>query len=100
MTSICAVADNRDFEPHLPVLIDCFASPDQLTECIRLLSNTTFVQDVTMPALAILVPILVRSLNERSADILRRAVIIVDNVFKMVKDPMEGIKDQIFSLCK
>jgi hypothetical protein len=41
-------------------------------------------------ALAILVPILVRSLMERSMAVQRQTVIIIDNLCKLVRDPAEA----------
>ena len=51
------------------------------------MSNTTFVAEVTAPALAVLVPLLLRALNDRSMDTQRRTVVIIDNLVKLVRDP-------------
>ncbi|KAF9969889.1 hypothetical protein BGZ65_011548, partial [Modicella reniformis] len=57
---------------------------------IEKISATTFVADMHGPALAIMVPLLVRAFNERSAHIQRQTTIIVDNLCKLVKDPAEA----------
>ncbi|KAJ3241742.1 hypothetical protein HDU78_001701 [Chytriomyces hyalinus] len=90
MTSICSVVANQDLIPKIPILVDCIAHPDHVTECIAKLSATTFVAEVNGPALAILVPILVRALNERSMTVQRSTVIIIDNLCKLVRDPAEA----------
>ncbi|KAJ3073487.1 hypothetical protein HDU98_001415 [Podochytrium sp. JEL0797] len=90
MTAICNVVGNQDLTPKMPILVDCIAHPDHITECIQKLSSTTFVAEVTAPALAILVPILVRSLNERSMVVQRQSVVIIDNLCKLVRDPAEA----------
>ncbi|KAJ3336473.1 hypothetical protein HDU91_001768, partial [Kappamyces sp. JEL0680] len=45
---------------------------------------------VTGPALALMVPLLVRALNDRSASVMRPTVIIADNLFKLVRNPPDA----------
>ncbi|KAJ3081203.1 hypothetical protein HDU79_001532 [Rhizoclosmatium sp. JEL0117] len=90
MTAICSVVGNQDLTPKIPILVDCIAHPDHITECVQKLSATTFVAEVNGPALAILVPILVRALNERSMVVQRQAVVIIDNLCKLCRDPVEA----------
>lgn len=54
---------------------------------MKALSSTTFVAEVTAPALAVLVPLLTRALNDRSMEVQRRTVVVVDNLVKLVRDP-------------
>ncbi|KAJ3184021.1 hypothetical protein HDU85_001872 [Gaertneriomyces sp. JEL0708] len=90
MMAVCKVANNPDIAPHIPMLVSCMAHPTEVPECVQKLSATTFVAEVTGPALAIMVPLLVRALNERSAAVLRPTTIIVDNLCKLVRDPAEA----------
>ncbi|KAJ3094052.1 hypothetical protein HDU97_008655 [Phlyctochytrium planicorne] len=90
MTAVCSVVGNQDLIPRIPILVECIAHPNQVPECIQKLSATTFVAEVNGTALAILVPILVRALNERSMLVQRQTVIIVDNLCKLVRDPQEA----------
>jgi elongation factor 3 len=53
---------------------------------MKALSSTTFVAEVTAPALAVLVPLLIRALNDRSMEVQRRTVVVVDNLVKLVRD--------------
>lgn len=62
------------------------ANPDSVPSCIKALSSTTFVAEVTAPALAVLVPLLIRALNDRSMEVQRRTVVIIDNLVKLVRD--------------
>ncbi|KAF9279503.1 hypothetical protein BGZ68_007877 [Mortierella alpina] len=71
-------------------LCDCMAHPEKVPMVMEKLSATTFVADMNGPALAIMVPLLVRALNERSSHIQRQTTIIVDNLCKLVKDPAEA----------
>jgi len=68
------------------------ARPDSVPECIKKLSSTTFVAEVAGPALAVMVPLLVRALNERSQTVQRQTVIVVDNLCKLVRDPHEAVR--------
>ncbi|ORZ12962.1 P-loop containing nucleoside triphosphate hydrolase protein [Lobosporangium transversale] len=90
MLRVCNVGGNPDISRHLKDLCDCMAHPDKVPAVIEKLSATTFVADMHGPALAIMVPLLVRALNERSSTIQRQTTIIVDNLCKLVKDPAEA----------
>jgi len=63
------------------------SNPDTVPACIKALSSTTFVAEVTAPALAVLVPLLVRALNDRSMEVQRRTVVVIDNLVKLVRNP-------------
>eukprot|EP00842_Homolaphlyctis_polyrhiza_P004925 jgi/Hompol1/5433/HPOL_004443-RA len=90
MISICKVAGNPDIEPHIKLLVNCMAHPTEVTNAVQKLSATTFVAEVTGPALAIMVPLLVRALADRSAAVLRSSVVIADNLFKLVRVPRDA----------
>lgn len=84
---MCTTLANPDLAPHIPVLVKCMANPDSVPACIKALSSTTFVAEVTAPALAVLVPLLIRALNDRSMETQRRTVVVIDNLVKLVRDP-------------
>ncbi|KAF8973154.1 hypothetical protein BDZ97DRAFT_1779739 [Flammula alnicola] len=86
-TSLCATLANPDLVPHIPVLVKCMSNPDSVPACIKALSSTTFVAEVTSPALAVLVPLMLRALNDRSMEVQRRTVVVIDNLVKLVRDP-------------
>ena len=87
-TGLCNTLPNPDLLPHVPALVKCMANPNNVAECIKSLSNTTFVAEVTSPSLAVLVPLLIRALNDRSMEVQRRTVIVIDNLVKLVRDPV------------
>ncbi|KAI0743566.1 P-loop containing nucleoside triphosphate hydrolase protein [Daedaleopsis nitida] len=87
-TSLCTTLANPDLSPHIPTLVKCMSNPDTVAQCIKSLSNTTFVAEVTAPALAVLVPLLIRALNDRSMEVQRRTVVVIDNLVKLVRDPI------------
>ncbi|KDQ53477.1 hypothetical protein JAAARDRAFT_197292 [Jaapia argillacea MUCL 33604] len=85
-TALCTTLANPDLTPHIPALVKCMQTPDAVAACIKALSSTTFVAEVTAPALAVLVPLLIRALNDRSMETQRRTVVVVDNLVKLVRD--------------
>jgi len=87
MMKICSVGGNADIHKHLKDLVNCMANPNKVPQTIEKLSATTFVAEVDGPCLAIMVPLLVRALNERSTVTMRQTVVIIDNLCKLVKDP-------------
>ncbi|KAI8070884.1 P-loop containing nucleoside triphosphate hydrolase protein [Gongronella butleri] len=87
MRSVCMVGGNPDIERHIKDLVICMGDPTHVPSTIEKLASTTFVAEVNGPTLAIMVPLLVRALNERATLLLRQTVIIVDNLCKLVRDP-------------
>jgi elongation factor 3 len=67
-------------------------APDTVAATVKKLSSTTFVAEVTGPALAVMVPLLVRALGERNQTVQRQTVIVVDNLCKLVRDPHEAAR--------
>lgn len=67
-------------------------STETLQKAIHALSQTTFVAIVTAPVLALLTPLLERSLNTptTSQEVLRQTVVVVENLTKLVHDPVEA----------
>jgi elongation factor 3 len=86
-TTMCGSLDNKDLIPHVPVLVKCMSDPTTVPACIKNLSSTTFVTEVKAPTLAVLVPLLLRALNDRAMEVQRRTVVVVDNLVKLVRDP-------------
>lgn len=94
MTSLTTLLSNDDVAPRIPLLIDTMQHPSAQTlqKAIHALSQTTFVAIVTSPVLALLTPFLERSLNTPTTaqEILRQTVVIVENLTKLVHDPIEA----------
>ncbi|KAK2074960.1 hypothetical protein P8C59_009126 [Phyllachora maydis] len=94
MTSLTSLLSNDDVAPRIPLLVETMHHPsaEALQKAIHALSQTTFVAVVTSPVLALLTPFLERSLNmpTTSQEVLRQTVIIVENLTKLVHDPIEA----------
>jgi elongation factor 3 len=94
MTSLTTLLSNDDVAPRIPLLIETMHHPSTQTlqKAIHALSQTTFVAIVTSPVLALLTPFLERSLNTPTTaqEVLRQTVVIVENLTKLVHDPVEA----------
>ena len=94
MTSLTTLLSNDDVAPRIPLLISTMQNPSTETQqkAIHALSQTTFVAIVTSPVLALLTPLLERSLNTptTSQEVLRQTVVVVENLTKLVHDPVEA----------
>lgn len=94
MNALATLLDNDDVTPRLTLLIDSMEKPSTQTlqKAIHALSQTTFVAEVTSPVLALLTPLLARSLNTptTSQEVLRQTVVVVENLTRLVHDPVEA----------
>ena len=94
MHSLTNLLSNDDVAPRIPLLVDTMQHPSTQTlqKAIHALSQTTFVAVVTSPVLALLTPFLERSLNSPTTaqEVLRQTVVIVENLTKLVHDPIEA----------
>lgn len=94
MNALTTLLSNDDVAPRIPLLIKAMAEPSATTlqKAILALSQTTFVAIVTSPVLALLTPLLERSLNTPTTpqEVLRQTVVVVENLTKLVHDPAEA----------
>jgi len=90
--AICAsTIGNLDIEPFIPTLIECIRAVDEVPECVHKLAATTFVQQVEAPTLSIMGPLLQRGLFfQQATPIKRKSAVIIDNMCKLVEDPMDA----------
>jgi len=87
MTAICDCTGNKDLEPFLPSVIEAAQSISNTHKCVERLAGCVFVQNVETPALAVMLPVLSRGLNDKSEEVKRTCCQIVDNMCKVVEDP-------------
>ncbi|KAG0366523.1 P-loop containing nucleoside triphosphate hydrolase protein [Gamsiella multidivaricata] len=86
-TACFEVVGNPDLTSSIPYLVGCINRPEEAPECIHQLASTTFVTTVEAPTLAIMNPLLIRGLAERSPAIQRQTAVIIDNMCKLVENP-------------
>merc|ERR1711937_721001 len=87
MTAICACTGNKDLDPFLDAVVEASQSIDKTHKCVERLAGCVFVQNVETPALAIMMPVLTRGLNDKAEKVKRTCCLIVDNMCKVVEDP-------------
>jgi elongation factor 3 len=94
MNSLTTLLQNDDIAPRIPLLVKAIEDPSTQSQqkAIHALSQTTFVAIVTSPVLAMVTPLLERSLNSPSTtqEVLRQTVVVVENLTKLVHDPIEA----------
>jgi len=89
---LCHLIDNRDLTHLMPQLIGAMVDPTKVEDTIHALSATTFVQSVTAPVLALLVPLLVRGVSTGvPRAIQRKSCVILENMAKLV-DNIEDVR--------
>merc|ERR1711871_1521360 len=85
---ICATITNVDITPIVPQVIDGYCDPVKKTgAALDALVATTFINDVDVPTLGLLVPILTKSMRERAVATKRRSALVIGNMCKLVNDP-------------
>mmetsp|Transcript_5911 Transcript_5911/g.13184 ORF Transcript_5911/g.13184 Transcript_5911/m.13184 type:complete len:1046 (+) Transcript_5911:91-3228(+) len=89
MTAICGCTGNKDLEPFLPYVVEAAQSITNTHNCVERLAGCVFVQNVETRALAVMLPVLSRGLNDKSEEVKRTCCQIVDNMCKVVEDPAE-----------
>jgi energy-coupling factor transporter ATP-binding protein EcfA2 len=91
-TELCATITNVDIIPIIPAVIAGYMDPVKLTEkALDALISTTFINDVDVPTLGLLVPILTKGMREKKVVIKRRAALVIGNMCKLVNDPRTAL---------
>ncbi len=85
---LCSVIDNVDIINIIPDVIKGYMEPVKYTEAsLDSLVATSFINDVDMSTLGLLVPVLTRGMREKKVAIQRRAALVIGNMCKLVNDP-------------
>jgi elongation factor 3 len=90
MTAVTSCSGNQDLQKFSATIVKAQEAAKNVPECVEELAGCIFVQNVEAPALAVMTPVLVRGLNERSEQTKRRCCVIIDNMCKLIDDPREG----------
>eukprot|EP01033_Poteriospumella_lacustris_P007241 gene7244-5213_t len=90
MTTACNVIGNRDIEHMTSKIVRSISHPDEVPELMHSLAGVTFVQSVESPALAMVVPLLIRGLRSKVTATRRQSAVIIDNMSKLVDDPVDA----------
>ena len=89
LTVALDVVGNRDIEHLTKNIVRSITHPEDTEEIMHKLAGVTFVQSVESPALAMVTPLLIKGLNSRNTATVRQSAVIIDNMSKLVDDPMD-----------
>jgi len=85
---ITATITNVDIIPIVARVTAAYMDPVKLTEnALDALIGTTFINDVDLATLGLLVPVLTKGMRERKVAIKRRSALVIGNMCKLVNDP-------------
>jgi elongation factor 3 len=90
MQSALDVIGNRDIEHMTAKILTAITKPKEVPEIMHEMAGVTFVQSVESPALAMVVPLLLRGLREKNTATKRQAAVIIDNMSKLVDNPIDA----------
>jgi elongation factor 3 len=90
LVAVCEVIGNRDIEHMTPKIVRSITVPGDVPEIMHALAGVTFVQSVTAPALAMVVPLLLRGLRSNLTATRRQSAVIIDNMSKLVDDAIDA----------
>ena len=87
--SICETITNVDMKPIIPAMIDGYMNPSTKTEqALESMASQALVNDVDIPTLSLIVPMLVRAMREKKVVSQRKAAVIMDTLCKLIKNPV------------
>ena len=85
---LCSVIDNIDIVGIIPNVINAYMEPVKYTEeALDKLVATSFINEVDMSTLGLLIPILTKGMREKKVAVKRRAALVIGNMCKLVNDP-------------
>jgi elongation factor 3 len=90
MEGACNVIGNKDIEHMTKNILLAITSPKDVPEIMHKMAGVTFVQSVECPALAMVVPLLLRGLREKSIATKRQSAVIINNMSKLVDNPIDA----------
>jgi elongation factor 3 len=90
MKASLEVIGNRDIEHMTEKILTAITKPKEVPEIMHIMAGVTFVQSVESPALAMVVPLLLRGLREKNTATKRQAAVIIDNMSKLVDNPIDA----------
>jgi elongation factor 3 len=90
MKSALQVIGNKDIEHMTDKILAAITKPKEVPEIMHVMAGVTFVQSVESPALAMVVPLLLRGLREKTTATKRQSAVIINNMSKLVDNPLDA----------
>lgn len=89
------VIRNPEIQKLVSVLFSAIADPDKNgKKALDMLLSTTFVNTVDAASLALIIPVVQKSLRDRSGEAKKRASRIVGSMCALINDPKVGLSPQ------
>ena len=90
LLEVGSVIKNPEIGALVPSIMEALLDPNGRTnECLDALLETTFVNSVDAPSLALLLPIITRGLRERKTELKKKGAKIVGNMCSLVASPAD-----------
>jgi len=87
--AVCNSIENVDIKHLIPIVISAYMNPSQeIQKALDALVSTPFVNDIDIPTLGFLVPLLTKSMRERKMIYQRRAAVVIETLVKLLKNPV------------
>jgi elongation factor 3 len=90
MREALKVIGNKDIEHMTEKILTAITKPKEVPEIMHEMAGVTFVQSVESPALAMVVPLLLRGLREKTVATKRQSAVIINNMSKLVDNPVDA----------
>lgn len=84
------VIGNKDIEHMTNQILVAITKPKEVPEIMHKMAGVTFVQSVESPALAMVVPLLLRGLREKQTATKRQSAVVINNMSKLVDNPIDA----------
>lgn len=84
MEVLFSLCGNEDLKPYMGEVLSCARGKKDVGKCVNELAGVVFVQEFEAPALAVLMPVLVKALKSRNMRTQRQACVIAANVCSLV----------------
>jgi len=87
LPSICSCVKNAEILGLLKLIMSAINEPQSQTEmCLDRLMETTFVNSMDAPSLAVILPVILRGLRERTKELKQKAAVTCGNICALVDD--------------
>jgi elongation factor 3 len=90
MQAALEVIGNKDIAHMTDNILTAITTPKAVPEIMHKMAGVTFVQSVESPTLAIVVPLLLRGLREKTIATKRQSAVIINNMSKLVDNPLDA----------
>ena len=90
LPSICCCVKNAEVLGMMDLVLSAIRTPQKATEdCLDKLMETTFVNSMDAPSLAVILPVILRGLRERTKELKQKAATTFGNICALVDDPRD-----------